>query len=275
MENEKKLQAKNLYFQTSLTKTEIAEILNISRRSLSYWVREGEWNRLKESAKHLPAMLAENCYHMIAHLQEHYLSEQRITNRVSSKEIDALHKLTLTANKLSNRCTLNESMELLGFFMEMLRNKNGALADQIMPYVDEYMTTRAGIRTQHIQPDHFNHLGRIPWKEDHDPERIIDNQEAYFDDPDTAETYAQCGIPFPSEEEISIITGSKKAQPPQQLSEENITVITENEAVLPENNTTAKSHTSYTIEEIEKLAQSDTHFMDTSINNKKIYQTSV
>jgi hypothetical protein len=67
MENEKKQQAKHLFLQSELTKSQIAGLLNVSRRSLSYWVKEGDWQRLKDSATHLPAILAENCYHIFGH----------------------------------------------------------------------------------------------------------------------------------------------------------------------------------------------------------------
>ncbi len=87
MNIEKKQQARNLFFQTELTKSQIATLLGISRRSLTYWIKEGSWQRLKKSAAHLPAILAENCYHLIGNLTEHYLSERRLTNPVSSKEV--------------------------------------------------------------------------------------------------------------------------------------------------------------------------------------------
>jgi len=223
MENEKRQIAKNLYFQTNLTKTQIAGMLNVSRRSIGNWVKEGDWARLRESARHLPSLLAENCYHIIGHLTENYLSERRITNPVTTKEIDGLHKLTITATKLKNRNTLNESMEMFGFFMEMLKSRNSRLADEVMPYIDEYMSSRAGVYRQHVQPDTFNHLGRIPWTTDPDPEKLIDNREAFFNDPETIETYERWGIPFPSEEEISTIPQCKEPEPYtlQQRNEEN------------------------------------------------------
>ncbi|MCW3122613.1 MAG: hypothetical protein JWQ38_2105 [Flavipsychrobacter sp.] len=74
MHLEKRLQAKNLYFQTELTKTQIATLLQVSRRSVSNWVKEGDWARLKMSAAHLPAIIAENCYHILGHLTDYHLS---------------------------------------------------------------------------------------------------------------------------------------------------------------------------------------------------------
>ncbi len=213
MQNEKKHQAKTLFFQSGLNNTQIASLLNVSRRSISTWVKEGDWNRLKQSAKYLPSMLAENCYHIIGHLTESYLSERRLTNPVTYKEIEGLHKLTLTAKKLQNRCTINENMELFGYFMEMVSHRNPELAQTIHPYIDEFISTRASVYTQHIQPDTFNSMGRIPVTEEDISELQLDRQEEYFSDPDVIEAYKRCGIPHPYDE-----------QPEQQIVKEENTV---------------------------------------------------
>lgn len=160
-------------------------------------------NRLKQSAKYLPSMLAENCYHIIGHLTESYLSESRMTNPITFKEIEGLHRLTLTAKKLQNRCTLNENMELFGYFMEMVSQRDPELALSIHPYIDEFISTRASVYTQHIQPDTFNSMGRIPVPEVDNTEAQLDRQEQYLSDPDIIEAYKQWGIPHPYDEQPS------------------------------------------------------------------------
>jgi transposase-like protein len=206
MLNEQKLQARNLYFQTELTKTQIASMLNVSRRSISYWVKEGEWDRLRHSAAHMPAILAENCYHIFGHLTEGYLSERRMTNPVTLREVETLHKLTLTIKNLKNRATLNESMESFGYFLNALKQKNTKLADELMPYIDEYMTAAASTNRRDFAPEHFTGIGgRIPWLPEDTTEKQLDNRENFFSDPETVETYKMYDIPFPTEEEITTL----------------------------------------------------------------------
>jgi transposase-like protein len=226
MNTEKKQQARNLYFQTGLNKTQIAAMLEISRRSLSYWVREGDWDRLKKSAEHLPAILIENCYHIFGNLTERYLSERRVTDPVKPVEIDALYKLTRTIKNLKSRAALNESIELCGHFMDLLHAKNPELAQAVMPYLDEYMTSRANINRDTLLPAHFTGLsGTIPYPDPDRTETLIDHREAFFSDPETVETYERWGIPFPSEEEISTLPGTPK----QPADEENIDCPNETE----------------------------------------------
>ena len=184
MNNDKKLQAKHLFFQTELSKSQIAHVLNISRRSLHYWVREGDWQRLKNAATHLPSLLAENCYHIIGHLTNYYLSERRITNPVTHKEADTLYKLTLTVNKLKNRSTLNENMEMFAFFLDGLKMRNPRLAEELLPHVDDYINARASVYQSSVMPQKFNPNGRLPFEFDHPNalEEQLDNRDLLEED---------------------------------------------------------------------------------------------
>jgi hypothetical protein len=222
MNVEKQQQAKNLFFQSDLTKTQIAQLLSISRRTLSYWIREGNWNRLKASATHLPSILAENCYHMMGQLQEHFLSERRLTNPVTHKEVDTLHKLAITAGKLKNRSTLNESMEMFGFFLDGLKKKDPQLAVSIAPHIEEYLSSRAAIFRGHVAPPNFTGIGgRIPWVAEDKTEQQIDAQEDFYSDPDIIKAYADAGIGLPDEETISTLPPVGEPQPPYTMKQRN------------------------------------------------------
>jgi|GEM_PF-4258192 len=141
----KESQARNLFFQTELSRTRIAELVGIPRRTLHYWIRERNWDRQKTCAAHMPAMLAENVYHILARLTQQLLAEDRIAKPITRHEADTLHKLTLTVNKLRNRSTLNESMEMFGLFMEDVHSKNPEFAQQLMPFVDHFISSRADL----------------------------------------------------------------------------------------------------------------------------------
>ncbi len=222
MKTEQKQQARNLFFQTELTKTQIAQHLNISRRTLSYWVKEGNWNRLKNAHNHMPAILAENCYHIFGHLTEYFLSERRLTNPVSYKDVDTLHKLTLTIKNLKSRATINESMQVLTYMLDNIKQHDEPLAQKITPYVDEYIAKRADIYTSDLMPENFTGIGgRIPWEPEDNTEAVIDGREDFFNDPETVETYKKFNIPFPDEDEISSIPSGATQPTPQKTKEEN------------------------------------------------------
>ena len=60
MKQEQQQQARKLYFQTNLNKTEIAEQLNVSRRTVYNWSVEGDWDKLRPRHATCPPSLPRN-----------------------------------------------------------------------------------------------------------------------------------------------------------------------------------------------------------------------
>lgn len=174
---QKQTHARDLYFQSDLTTTQIADILAIPRRTLHYWIKQKNWDRQKQAAEHMPALLAENCYHLIAKFTEQLLSETRLMKPITHKEADALYKLTLTVNKLKNRYTLNESMELFGNFIDKLNSVAPDLAKQVSPFVDECIANQSSKYVSQYRPAHFNSQGLIPVPEVNVKEKQLDLQD--------------------------------------------------------------------------------------------------
>jgi len=177
MNNTLQAQAQKLFFQSDLSKTEISEMLGIPRRALHYWIREKNWDRIKRSAAQMPSLLAENVYHIIARFTQQLLGEDRINRPITHKEADTLHKLTLTIGKLKTRNTLNESMEMFGLFMESVNQKSPEMAQQLVPFVDDYIAGRAATNIQQFRPDNMNDLGLIPKQEANLTEEQLDMQD--------------------------------------------------------------------------------------------------
>ncbi len=205
MNTEQQLQAKNLYFQTELSKTQIAEIVNVPRRTLHYWIKEKNWDRLKNSAAHMPSLLAENCYHIIARFSEQLLSEDRIMRPITHQEADTLHKLALTVNKLKNRNTINESMEMFGYFIESVNRKSPELAKELVPFMDDYMSSRAAIDASQFRPDHFNDMGLIPVQKEDTEEKKLDFQDVM--------EWTEAGKPMVDIEQFRCMDGPPIAAP--------------------------------------------------------------
>jgi len=143
MKAEQQKQAESLFFQTNLSKTEIAQIIGVSRRTLHYWVQQNHWDRIRESAQVMPTALAGNCYLILARLQDSILSPERADKPVTLQEVNTMHRLTLTISKLNKRGALNENLEMMTYFMEYIHNANPRMAELLKPVVDEFIRTRA------------------------------------------------------------------------------------------------------------------------------------
>jgi transposase-like protein len=165
MSNENKQKAKDLYLNTSLNKTQIAEVLGISRRTVHFWIRQDSWDRLKAAATHLPSMIVEECYYLMGQLTRSMLGQQRAHDPVTKNEVETMYKLTLCIQKLKNRSTTNESMEMFAFFQDGLKRKDPELADALMPHISKYLSARANTFMSDFMPPNFNAKGYLEQEE--------------------------------------------------------------------------------------------------------------
>ena len=125
----------------------------------------------------MPSLLAENIYHIIARFTQQLLGEDRINRPITRHEADTLHKLVLTIGKLKARTTLNESLEMFGTFMETVNHRSPEMAQQITPFVDDYIAARAATNIRELRPDNMNDLGLIPKQEAILTEEQLDMQD--------------------------------------------------------------------------------------------------
>ncbi len=166
MKNDEKLMAEQLFYQSDLTKTQIADCIGINRRTLTTWINDNQWDRTRTSARHMPSLLAENVYMVIAHLTNSILSEDRINRPITDTESKILHRLILDVSKLKNRATLNENLEMMRYFMEFVQSKDPDAVGTIQPFVSEYIKSRAKVQAGQFMPADFNDYGLKSRKEE-------------------------------------------------------------------------------------------------------------
>ncbi len=163
--SELKEEAKELYFQSDLTKTQIAEKVGITRKTLLFWSRQGNWDTLKRAAEHTPALVAEKCYYLIDQFTSRLLTDGMAISTLSLKEAQTIHLLASSVRKLKDRSTINESMEMFNFFLTGLNRRDPELAAQIKPQIEEFITTRANNKVNDYLLEGFNSDGSLPYPE--------------------------------------------------------------------------------------------------------------
>ena len=203
MKNNEKLMAEQLFFQTDLTKTQIAEVIGINRRTLSHWINDNNWDRTRKSAHHMPCLLAESMYIAMGHLLNSVLSDDRMNKPITESESRTLHRLSLDISRLKNRSTLNENLEMLRYFMEFVNDKDEKAVDTIQPLVNEYIKSRAKVQPGLFMPPGFNDYGYKPKQEEDTAELQKDIFERM-----TEEEYPATNEPG-KEEETPVPTASQ------------------------------------------------------------------
>jgi hypothetical protein len=202
MKNEQQQQAKHLYFQSNLNKSQIAETLGVNRRTVMLWVQQGNWDRLKLSAQHLPSMVVEKCYYMLNHYLDNLLAANGMISTFGPKEASAINQLATAIKKVRNRSAVNESMEMMSFFLDDVRRKDPSMAEAIMPFIEQYIAKRKDTNLADFLPSNFNDQGFVNEPTDDIMEQWLDEQEHAKME---AEALACHGEPAePREEEVLI-----------------------------------------------------------------------
>lgn len=162
MKNEKRQQAQNLYFQTNLTKTQIAEQLGVNRRTVMLWCQEGNWEQLRKSARHMPSLVAEKCYYLIDRFASKLLQDSTAISNLSYKDANVINMLATSIKKLKNRNSANESMEMFSFFLESVKKQDPDMAAQMLPFIEKYIETRKDVSSYDFLLEEFTDDGWLP-----------------------------------------------------------------------------------------------------------------
>ncbi len=150
----------------------------------------------------MPVLIAENCYHILANYTEQLLAPERKDVMVTYREVNTIHKLTVTIGKLKNRATLNENMEVLSNFIDAVDGSSPEMAQAISPFVNDYIA--AGAAASKSVPHHF-HIPSSP--EEIEKERQLDLQYEMEEEVTIpgADTYIKRpSVPFAAEREEAL-----------------------------------------------------------------------
>ena len=176
MKHKQQEQAKELYFQTNMSKTEIAATVGVNRRTILLWSKQGNWDKLRQSARHLPAIVAEKCYYLLDHFTTALLRDPSLP-ALSFKDAQTIHMLATSIKKLKNRSTVNESMEMFSFFYEGLKKKNPQLAAEVLPKIEEYITSRSDHETNDFLIEGFTQNGTAEYPDQETQEQYADEED--------------------------------------------------------------------------------------------------
>lgn len=131
-------QAHDLYFQTDMSQSQIAELLNVNRKTLYLWMKEGNWQQVKRSARHTPSILAEQYYRQLAAINEKI--EARDDHPYPTREeAEIIRKLTLTIGRIKTGQTVSEHIETMTRFLEQLKAEDPSLVEAILPHTDRFI----------------------------------------------------------------------------------------------------------------------------------------
>ena len=131
--------AKDLYLQTDLSHQQIADILDVSRRSVWLWVRNNRWQEMKEAARQMPGIILQDIYGHIIAINDK-IRERDPGDRCPTKdEVENLRKLIRMSKDLSKR-DVGTYMQSYGELMIYIAKVDHDLAAKLTKHVNNYVT---------------------------------------------------------------------------------------------------------------------------------------
>ena len=170
--------AKDLYLQTDKTQQEIADILNVNRRTIYLWVKNGKWAEMKTAAAQTPFTMQNDIHNHIAAINRR-IKDREGDNCPTMQEVEMLRKLinmSAVINKRHTGAYIEAFMELTTY----IYHKDVDLARKVTMHADNYVKGYLGEGTDEIQMNIADNIARV--------EKNLENNTAQEDPATPLET---------------------------------------------------------------------------------------
>ncbi len=136
--SEKQQQAQELYLNTDKSSAEIADILDLNRKTVYLWIKNGLWDEMKKTAQQAPGIILRDIYSHIATINQKV--RDRDDRCPTPQEVVSLSKLvniTKVIDAAHVGSHLQSFTELLRFIK--IREKDHDFTVKVTQYADEYV----------------------------------------------------------------------------------------------------------------------------------------
>ena len=136
---QKKEWAQTLFTSTDQTQKEIALKVGTSERTMSKWVNEGQWDKLRKSLLTTKSEQLRMLYDQLQTLNA-FIKEN--TGYASSKEADSILKLTAAIKNLETETSVGQIIEVATQFIRFVQADNLEVSKQITMLFDGFIKER-------------------------------------------------------------------------------------------------------------------------------------
>lgn len=132
--------AKILFTTEKLSQKEIAERVKVSERTLTKWIKDGDWSKIKKSLlvtkQHQIAML----YDQLEWLNNDIAD--RAIKVPNTKEADVISKITSAIQRMENETSLGATIEVARSMIDFVREIDLEKAKELTKYFDSFIQTK-------------------------------------------------------------------------------------------------------------------------------------
>ena len=134
--------AKDLFLQTDKTQQEIADILNVNRRTIYLWVKNGKWAEMKNAAAQTPFTMQTDIHNHIAAINRRIKAREG-DSCPTMQEVEMLRKLINMSAVIDKRHT-GAYIEAFTELTTYIYHKDVDLAQKVIMHADNYVKGHLG-----------------------------------------------------------------------------------------------------------------------------------
>ena len=130
--------AKDLYLHTDKTQQEIADILDVHRRTVYLWIKNGRWQEMKIAARQAPAMIMQNIFNYIDQIDLKIRRRPVEEHCPTMEEVNMMGKLLRMTNLIDRQQT-GAYMQAFEELMKFLNREDRELSKKVIKHADRYV----------------------------------------------------------------------------------------------------------------------------------------
>ncbi len=185
--NDKRAQARNLYFESDLTQAQIAKLLGLSQKTISQYISEEKWKFIKDRAQQMPGIFLEQMNSELQDINDAIAARPKGERHATSSEAEVRRKILNSMASIKERQSTASHIEVLINFISIVAEENLEDAQLLNKYIYDYIS---GV----LVPAHEGiHTYGLPGDEDMPPETQEDSTKKTTDasQPETPEDSPQ------------------------------------------------------------------------------------
>jgi DNA-binding XRE family transcriptional regulator len=136
---QKKELAKLLFVNEKLSQKEIAQRVEISEKTLSRWVNNEQWRKLRQSLLVTKEEQLRRIYEQIEELNSAIASREPGQRYANTKDADTLSKLTSAAKNLESEASISDIVSVAKRFLNWLRPLDVEKAKEVSSLIDAFI----------------------------------------------------------------------------------------------------------------------------------------
>lgn len=126
-------QARNLFFQTDLSNQQIAALLDISRNTITRWIKQEQWREMKHAAVQAPGAVLLELYDQLTALNRN-INSREPQLRYPTPEEAMIQRRLMMSIKTTERQHPGNYMQVYSELIDELKYEDIELAKKIMTY---------------------------------------------------------------------------------------------------------------------------------------------